>query len=68
MRIVFKAIFVVYLMTGTGLWAANKSGTIVNAETWSGTITLTGDVTITGGPVTIQPGCTVSGNPRISTS
>lgn len=42
-----------------------KSGPITGTETWSGTIRMTGDVTITAsGKVTIQPGTLIKADPK----
>jgi len=45
--------------------AATTSGAITNAETWSGTVLLKGDVTVTpSGSLTILPGTRVECDPR----
>jgi len=42
-----------------------KSGPITGTESWSGTIRMTGDVTITAsGKVTIQPGTIIKADPQ----
>ncbi len=50
-----------FLMSYSLAWAATTSGLITNAETWSGTVRLTGDVTIgANGVLTILAGTTVT--------
>ena len=43
--------------------AQTTSGEITADETWSGTVTVTGDVVVTGGTLTFQPGTQVPYSP-----
>jgi hypothetical protein len=47
------------LLMAAAAGAATTSGIVSADETWSGNITLTGDVVCTSGTITIQPGATI---------
>ena len=56
---VFAIFLIVYLIPGIG-WSATTSGELPGNETWSGTVSLTGDVTVpVGVALTIAPGTEV---------
>ena len=55
----------VLLVSSSVANASTTSGPITNAETWSGTVLLTGDVTVrTNGSLTILPGSRIESTPR----
>ena len=61
MRKVLKTLALLCFMAGM-VGAATTRGTITSSETWSGTVSLTGDLVLQGGTLTIQPGTRVNMN------
>lgn len=62
MKLNIMALALVLGLAGSMVFAQTKSGTISSNETWSGTITVAGDVVIQNAVVTVMPGTQVRFN------
>lgn len=59
MRTLLAGLSILAVMLAGPVGAQTKSGIISSDQTWSGTITVTGDVLVTAGTLTIMPGTVV---------